>query len=153
MKNKYIAPSLLLSAISLIGLGGAFSVASADTDDSTPRWERFAERFGLNKDEVRTYVEEERANYFEEKKQLMNDRLSVYVAEGRITEEQKNMIIAKQDEMRAEHSSWIDLSPQERRDKQKEHREEFSQWAQDNGIDIPLGLGGGHGFGGVHGRK
>ena len=65
--------------------------------------------------------------------------------------------MAKHEEMQANRGQWQDLTPEEKKAKMEEHREEMKNWAQENGIDLsqirPLGPGGGmkpgfgHGFG------
>jgi hypothetical protein len=82
----------------------------------------------------------------------MEENLSQAVLDGKITEEQKNALIAKREEMQANREDLSDLSREERQEKRKEHRDEMQEWAEENGIDMgEIMPGGGQGRGGQRG--
>lgn len=154
-----IKKSLLITgAVATVGLTSAtgIGVASAATDGpaiekgTNSLVDRIAEKFNLNKDEVKAVFEEEHAERKAEMQQKMEERLDKAVAEGKLTEEQKQKILAKLAEVRAQHEaafeSMKDKTPEERKAfKQELHgdREDLKVWAEEN--DIPeeyLRLGG-----------
>ncbi|PIR98169.1 MAG: hypothetical protein COT89_00440 [Candidatus Colwellbacteria bacterium CG10_big_fil_rev_8_21_14_0_10_42_22] len=152
MKNKFTAITLSALAVGLI-IGGA-GIVSADTgDDSRPWFGRFAEKFNLDQAEVQSFMQEIHEERMAEMQDRFGDRLDTAVENGNLTEAQKNLILEKHEEMRAERQAnqenWQGLSPEERREQAQEHRAEMQQWAKDNGIDLPFFAGpeGGRGFG------
>ncbi len=132
MKNK-ILPALL-SLMLMIGLG-LFSVQKAYAQENNS-WvplifQKFIDRFSLNKDEVDQFVQEQHEVRQQEMKTGQEDRLSQLVTEGKITEEQKILLINKMEE---------------RKQSREQDRQNFIQWAQDNGIDPAVLRFGRHGF-------
>jgi hypothetical protein len=80
---------------------------------------------------------------------LFAARLSEAVTNGEITEEQKQLIIQKHEEIRArwqeERFNVEDLTPEERRQASLEKRQELAAWAEENGIEVTyFGHGQGH---------
>lgn len=88
-----------------------------------PIVQKLIERFGLNEDEVSQVIEEEREERRQKGKEMMEQRLDEAVADGQITEEQKQAILEKQEQMEQEKG---------------QHQEEMKQWAEENGIDWPM---------------
>jgi hypothetical protein len=139
--------SLLISIIALTlaaGVGiSTLSTSKVYADDSEgflrPMLQRLVERFNLNESEVEEFVAEERETRMEERKAQVDEKLNEAVANGTLTEDQKNALIQKIEEHRAEMG---ELSWEERHEHRDEHREEMHEWAETNGIDLyELGLG------------
>jgi HD superfamily phosphohydrolase len=146
-----IKKSLLVTgAVAAVGLTGAtgIGVASAATDSpsaglgTSSLIDRVAEKFNLNKEEVKTVFEEEHAERKAEMQQRQEERLDQAVADGKLTEEQKQKILAKLAEVRVQHEaafeSMKDKTPEERKAlKQELHGEleDLRAWAEEN--DIP----------------
>lgn len=115
---------------------------------------RLASRFGLNQDEVSQFLEEDRVAAREEHRaQAQADflnQLTTAVANGELTEEQKQLIISKHDELSSQEpaamgqkDAWQDMTVEEReaaretrRADMDAKRAELEQWASDNGIDL-----------------
>ena len=161
MQKKLLltAAAVAIVGTTLVGATQAFA-QSNDTSDN-PRSslvERIANKFGLQESEVQAVFDEARSQHQAEMQQRSEERLSQLVSDGKITEEQKQLIISKRDELRAEHQSehesMQDLTPEERRAAMDEHRQELEDWASQNGIDPqylmpqgPAGMGRGmHGM-------
>jgi len=132
--NKKLTFAVL--GIVLVGsLAYGATKISADDTFIHPLAQRIAERFGLNQDEVNTFmnqVREERRNQGDDAPKYFLDQA---VADGKITEEQKNLLEQKREEMQSERET---------------HRQEMETWASENGIDLSL-LG--PGPGGMMGRR
>ncbi len=144
----------VLSAVALGALlsGGVYGVSTAD-----------AKGFGsgdhdpANRPETRQYANrvttDERAARQTERKDSLATRLDAAVASGTITAEQKDLILRKHEELRAERENdldaWRNLTRDERQAKIDERRASLEQWAADNGIDpqYVIGSGMGEGFG------
>jgi len=146
---------LLILALGLVLVGGVgLTAVRADAHGAQGNHEtiiqKLVERFGLNQEEVEQVFAEVREEHHVEMQAQHEERLNSLVADGKITEEQKAAIIAKQEEMRqnkeANMGQWKDLDPEARRAKMEEHRSQMQAWADENGIDPSL-------IGGLGGRK
>lgn len=129
----------MLAAVAVIGLavGGAVAVNAQIFDgEYPPIVERIAERFGLDEGEVQIFFDEVRTERHEEKKARVEERLDQAVADGVITEAQKDALVAKKAELREEKESLRGLEPEERREAMQELRIEFKEWAEDSGINL-----------------
>jgi hypothetical protein len=138
--KKIIVPIVVLG---LSVLAGGFLVKQARADDLNygrgRMIEQLSERFNLNEDEVNQAVDEFRQERQNEMQARHEERLQEAVEDGVITEEQKQALLNKHEEMR-----------QEREKKWAEMRD----WMEESGIDfqalkeygvgqVGLGCGGG----------
>jgi hypothetical protein len=136
--NKKIAIPLLTFAV--VGVT-AFSAnqAFADTDLSTfpPMVQRLAEKFNLNADEVKTFLDEDRQTQQKEMLSEYETMLSEAVTNGELNEEQKALLLAKKVEQQAQMAARQpgQGNGPENREEMQAKRDEISQWAKDNGID------------------
>lgn len=150
-----------VAAVSVLGAGIlTASTAFAQQSDSSMQnpmnslVEKIATKFNLNQDEVQAVFDEAHKERHGEMKAKFEEQLSTYVSEGKITEEQKQLILQKREEMDAEREANKDqfqnLSDDERRSQMEQKRAELKAWADENGIDLqylmPKG-GRGHGMG------
>lgn len=160
--KKIIIPVVALSILMGVGAYGIGNIYASEDDGNGLKnslVEKIAQRFNLNKDEVQKVFDENR----EERKSQMEERFSRVldeaVSNGDLTEAQKNLILAKREEMQKERESRMNKRKNdgERPNKEdmkniqqerKAEREALEKWATDNGIDLKylMGLGrGGHG--------
>jgi len=130
-----IAAIIAIMAVTSAGIAGAQSFGNPDIV------QKLAERFGLNVEEVQRVFDQQRDERMQQAQEKMNDRLEEFEQEGRITEDQKNQILAKQEEVQSQILDLGDLSPEERKEKMSQIKTDLRDWAEENGIDIPLGLG------------
>lgn len=99
---------------------------------------KLSERFNLNKDDVIKVFEEVRS----ERQAIMlrdfEDRLNQAVNDGKITQDQKKMILERHNEMRATMNELKNknLSKEEFRQEMQKIHSEFRDWAEKNGINI-----------------
>jgi hypothetical protein len=145
MSKKVIIPTAVLVGLAAVGLFGIKSIGAVGNGHS-PLAEKIANRFGLNKDEVEAVFEEDRTQRQDEMKARYEDRLNQAVSDGKITEEQKQAVVAKKAELQENRQEMANLSDEERKQKMDEHRQEMETWAEENGIDLGLFMGRG-GFG------
>ncbi len=137
MKKILVYSFIAVATVGILATGVMGVGAEGIGNDYPPIIEKLAERFNLNVDEVKGFFDENRG-----------ERMQERLAEAGLTEDQIEALQAKKEELREEHGSLQDLSPEERRVKMQEMREEMKAWAEENGIDLSV-LGG---FGGKFGK-
>lgn len=131
--DKRILLSLALStSVVVVGLSLPQSALAAG---STSLIDRIIEKFGLNKDQVQTVVNDYRIERQTQSKQVFEDRLNQAVQNGELTEEKKKLIVDKHTQL------------QQQREAQQE---DLEKWAVDNGIDLKYFYGRGMGHGWKH---
>lgn len=124
MNKKMILVTLGLVALLGVGLLGAQVVVASDDDSYPPIVEALVERFGLNEDEVKSFFDEQKQERMDQMWTHKEEGLNQAVADGVITEEQKDALLAKYQEM------W-----EERKQEREQHREEMDAWFEEQGID------------------
>ncbi|MBP6880766.1 hypothetical protein KBC31_04025 [Candidatus Saccharibacteria bacterium] len=134
-KLMVAAAALTITGASLFGING---VSAANNSNSESLVDRLTTKFELNKDEVKKVVTE-----FKEEKSVEHDAkrledLQAKVDDGTITAEQKTKLEAKFKEMGAAGDAIkdSDKTDEEKHDAMKAQRDEFKQWAEDNGISL-----------------
>lgn len=116
-----IASAALLGTV---GYGATIAVAQSADTESHPMIQRLAEQFGLNEGEVKEVFDEVRADHFARMQESKEERLNRAVNDGVISEEQKQALLEKHQEM------W-----QERKEEREQHREEMDAWFEQEGIN------------------
>jgi len=140
-KKVLIITSAVVGALLLIGTAGVGAgVVMAKNLDSYPSIvQKLAQRFNLDPDEVKQVFDEERGERRQEAQDRFEESLDEAVKDGKITEAQKEAILEKHTEIQGE---------------QEKLREELSDWAEENDIELKqLGPCGGRGFRGGLGNK
>lgn len=146
LSRKVVIPTLALGALTMVG---AYGINTANAhgfgfrdglENRDSLIQRLVERFNLNRGEVEEVFEQHREERQNEQRAQREERLNQAVASGKITEDQKNALIAKINEWRAERENIRNLS-EERHEKMREHHEEMRQWMEGN--DVERGLFGG----------
>jgi cytochrome c1 len=157
MKSKLILPALVVMATGAALLGGNFVHAQATTTDAGQHVsiiQRLVDRFGLKEADVKAVFDEERTARQAEMKAKEEERLNQLVTDGKITEAQKQLIIAKRAEMETNQEAMpmkdTSLTPAERKANMEARKTELDNWAKANGIDVQYLMGGfgGRGHGG-----
>lgn len=152
---------LTAAAVTVLGAGiltasTAFAQSTtAAQDPMSSLVQKIADKFNLNESEVQAVFDEERGERHATMQADFEKQLSTYVSEGKITEEQKQLILEKRLEINAERESnkgaFKNLSNEERKTQMETRRAELEAWATENEIDLqylmPKG-GKGHGMGG-----
>lgn len=135
---------LVTGAASTIGLSSMVGVVSAQASTDTLKdnsagqslVDKIATKFNLNKDDVQKVFDQDREEHRQEMQQKLEDRLSKAVSDGKITEQQKTLILNKVQEMQSNKESLKDKTPEERRSLMKAKHDELTQWAKDNNIPL-----------------
>jgi hypothetical protein len=120
MKKRITIALAAVVLLGSIGYGATIAVAQAEDNNSHPMIQILAERFGLNENDVEEVFDEIRADHFAQKQTMLEEGLNEAVADGVITEEQKQALLDKKAEMRTH---------------KEEHRQEMQAWFEEEGID------------------
>jgi hypothetical protein len=144
-KNVILGSGIALT-LALAGIG--ITHAASATTSSNPMSSlvsAIAAKFNLDTVDVQAVFDEQRANMEKGRQQMEADRLKQAVADGKLTQEQADKIIAKKAELEALHLS-LEGKPEER-DTLKAQMDTLKQWASDNNIPMEYIMFGGHGRG------
>jgi hypothetical protein len=137
MKKILTYAAITVAVLGLCGIAAINIQAESINGNYPPIIQKLAERFNLDINEVKEFFDENRG-------ERMQERLT----EAGLTTEQIEALRTKKEELWEEYGPLRDLSPEERRLKMQEMREEMEAWAEENGIDLSV-LGG---FGGKFGK-
>lgn len=142
-------PLIIASAAALVStlvVGGSVMAQSASTPDSLV--DKVAQKFNLNKEEVKKVINEHQDELKVEHEQKYEERLSQAVKDGMLTEDQKTKILAKHKELMAKREAGGDKREDfkdkteaerkqfmtQRRAKMDSLRTEIEKWEKDNNI-------------------
>ena len=142
-KGIVTATAATTMASGLLGTAAFAQEVDAPEVQRVSIMERLAERFNLNLDEVKTFFKEIKQKRHENKRERrgekIEERLRTAVANGNLTEEQAQRIIAKMQELKSEkeglRDTLKDMTPEERREYMQAHKDRIQTWAQENDID------------------
>jgi len=140
ISQKIIIPAALIAAIGGGVIAAKPVLAGYSEERHNSMVQRLVETFGLNEAEVEAVFAEARQEQQQERQAAFIAQLDKAVANGELTSAQKELILVKHEEMRANKDSkstdWHELSPEERRDQMQAKRAELETWATENGVDL-----------------
>lgn len=100
---------------------------------------KLATKFGVSEEEVQQVFDEEHKEREAQMEVKNEERLSRLVTDGKITEDQKTLILAKQKELKergkSDFESIKSMTAEQRRSFMEEKRAELESWADENNID------------------
>ncbi len=147
--NKKILVVALGVALLGGGLFGATRVSAQSVTNADPMnalVTKLATKFGLNQSEVQAVFTEHHDEMRKTMEARLSERLSLAVSSGAITEAQKQLIVAKRNELQAKHEaereSMQGKTDAERKAIMESHRAEVETWATENNIDTKYLFGG-----------
>jgi hypothetical protein len=143
-KNKLL---LTAAAVTVIGAGilGGTAQVSAQTTPTEDRpmsalAQKIADKFGLEKAEVQAVFDESRAEMEVKFKADYEARLNQLVTDGKITEAQRQLIINKHNELKANRQAKMEnlknMTDEQRKAAMEAERQALQNWAEENNIDI-----------------
>lgn len=138
IKKKIFFPVLALAIIGT-SLATTNFVSAQNTTGSNSLVAAIAAKFNLNQSDVQAVFDEEHQKRETEMKQQMEAKLTQAVADGKITEAQKQAILKKFAEMknnRPNPDEFKNLTQEQRKAKMDEKKKEMETWANQNGIDL-----------------
>lgn len=150
MRNITTIPVVVLT---LVGLGvlGTTSVNAQVSQTTLPTFaERIAKRFNLNLTDVQSVFSEVRNERKTMMIQHLEERLSTLVTNGKLTEAQKQLILAKHRELQEQKQknmeSWQTMTLEQRKAAREKERTDLENWAKENNIDLSYVGGFARGF-------
>ena len=127
----------ILSGIVFLGILTVVAVGTrAAETEYPPMVQKLAERFNLDPEEVGSFFIGEIEQKREQMKLRFEEWLEKAVSEGKLTEEQKQAILTKRDELQGKREELKELSSEERWEAMKELKEEMKTWAEENDINL-----------------
>jgi len=134
------ATTIALASVLGVGIATAQS-GNSGTGDLVSK---IASRFNLKTADVQKVFDEERAANQANRQQQVKADLEQAVKDGKITQKQEDLIIAKHKEMAIYMESLKGKTRQEHRTAMEAKRDELNKWASDNNIPEQYFLNGGH---------
>ena len=144
MKTKSIKIALILiTSLALFSIGGVACVgeinaqANEGVGDECPLLvERFAERFDLDPDEIMDFFDELKEERKADAEERFEEKLDELVEDEKITEKQKEAILAKKGELKTFKEGLEDMTISEAREAMKEIHEGLKDWAEENDLEL-----------------
>ncbi len=139
--------ALTVTGLSVYGADAALAQGQGWSHDSFIQ--KLSERFGIEESEIEAVMDEVREEHQTQSQEWFAARLSEAVTNGEITEDQRQLIIQKHEEIRnrwqKELASAEDLTLEERKQASQDKKQELAQWAEENGVEVTyFGQGQGH---------
>ena len=133
--------TMTAAGITGMGVASAATSGTGSSDDGTSSLvDKLASKFNLDKSDVQAVFDEERTERQAERQQEIEERLTQAVTDGKITEDQKDKILAKMKEMESQresnHDKFKDMTEDERHEAMKSEMDSLKTWADEN--DIPM---------------
>ena len=161
MKAKLLLPiaAVAITAITMYGANQIMAFNGGDQHDALIQ--KLASTFGKSETEVQTVFSQFRTEQQATREAEFEARLTTAVTEGKLTEEQKQLVIAKHTELQAQHEADFankdSMTREEWQAKRQAEHDALDSWAESNGIDLssvmpergPMGGGKGRG---MHGQ-
>jgi len=144
MKTKTIKIALILiTSLALLSVGGVACIGeiNAQADEGTESGyplliEKFAERFDLDPDKIHDFFNELKEERVADAEDRFEEKLDELVEDEKITEDQKEAIIDKKEELRTFREELEDMTISEAREAMKDIHEELKDWAEENDISL-----------------
>jgi hypothetical protein len=113
--------------------------------------QKIADRFKLNVSDVQAVFDQNRQDRQQMMQQKFDDRLTKAVTDGKITDAQKQLILAKEKELQQKRKDDFEkfktMTADQRKQILEQEKTDLDAWAKANGIDTTYLLGPGRGFG------
>jgi len=154
INKKIVIPFVVLGLLAFSTLATqSYASIQENTDPESAIVEKIATKFGLNKNDVQKVFDEQKTEMHADMQKKNEERLSQLVADGKISETQKTLILNKQKEMQQEREVNRNFKSSktqgDRKAEMEAKKSELDAWAKDNGIDSqylrPAFGGKGHG--------
>ena len=140
MKTKLILPiaAVAVTAITMYGANQIMAFNGEGHHDVLIQ--KLATTFGKSETEVQSVFNQYRTEQQATREVEFEARLTTAVTEGKLTEAQKQLIVAKHAELQAQHeadfTNKASMTKEERQAKRQSERDDLDKWAKSNGIDI-----------------
>ncbi|MDB5168867.1 MAG: hypothetical protein JWO41_223 [Candidatus Saccharibacteria bacterium] len=148
-----IATGVTLASLTGAGVVSAATSTSTATDGQSSLISKIATKFGLKESDVKAVFDANRTAHQAERQAQIEKELTQLVTDGKITADQKTLILNKAKEVQAarqaNHTAMQGKTDAERKAAMDAEKTALEQWAKDNGISTDY-LKYVSGFGGRH---
>ncbi len=157
-KKQIAYGSTAALAVALLVGGGAYSAKAASTPGThmSNLVQKIAQKFGVPQADVQAVFDADKQDHMQQMQAQTEQRLTDLVTAGKITQAQKDLIVAKQKELEANRQANFEAfkgkTPAEHKAAMDAQRTDLEAWAKTNGIDMQY-LMMGHGMGGRGGHR
>lgn len=137
MKKKLILPviAVIVGGVAVFGTSSALAQSPTPAGKPMSLVQRIAQRFNLNQADVQAVFDQHHQEMMAYRKDRIEDQLNQAVKDGKITENQKQKILAKLSDIQTSKQNWKNMTPDERRTAMQDLRADLQNWAKQNGID------------------
>ena len=143
--NKKIMLPVAVLLISGSALFGTSAYAQGIQNREGTMHQELAQKLGIDENKVQTAFDEIRREHQQEMQAQFTERLNQAVTDGRLTQDQKNLILQKHEELQTERQTEREqvqnMSREERREFMETRHEEMQAWGEANGIDLQYVMG------------
>ena len=142
MKKILTLSVITVAVLSLCGIVAVNAQTEGGNGPFSIIIQKLVERFNLNAEEVQEVFDEVRDEMRQEMQARFEERIGDKTPEFTppeftpLTDEQKEALSAKREELQEKFEALKDLSQEERQAKMEELREEMEAWAEEQGIDL-----------------
>jgi len=148
-----IATGVTLASLTGVGVVSAATSTTTTGDGQSSLITKIATKFGLKEADVKAVFDEDRTAHEAERQAQVEKELTQLVTDGKITADQKTLILNKAKEVQAareaNHTAMESKTDAERKAAMDAEKTALEQWAKDNGISTDylkyVGGFGGHG--------
>lgn len=145
MSKKILFSVLGLALVTLAAVNAPI-VSAQDTSAFSSLVTKIAGRFNLKESDVKVVFDEARQEHHAQMQVRYVEWLTQAVRDGKITEAQKQLLVAKHKEVGvkrvADMEDFKNLTLEEQRAAKEKVRTELETWAKQNGIDLSYLFGG-----------
>lgn len=158
LKQKIIMSALAVTLAGGAIFGTTYAFAQSNTTESSTLVQMIADKFGLNKNDVQGVFDQFKTQRQTQMETKFEDRLTQDVTAGKITEAQKQLIIAKRKELQGNRQAFLEslknMTAADRKAALDKQHQDLQNWATQNNIDIKYLMPGfgGRGMGMMHGK-
>lgn len=144
-KSKFILIAIFIALAGLATISVARVYAGDFQGRSRTIIQKLVQKFNLKESDVQAVFDEVRREHQNQMQANLEERLTQAVKDGKITEAQKQLILAKhkelQDKREKDFANWQNLTPEQKREKMQTQKDELEAWAKQNGIDLQYFFG------------
>jgi hypothetical protein len=127
INNKMLIPSAIIIVLLAFASNSSSSTSAQNTTSYTPIVQKIAQKFNLNENDVEEVFIQDRMDLWNKRKQQLSDKLGMAVNDGKISQQQKQMILNKKDELQADRFAELET-----------RKEEMKLWMNEIGVNPDL---------------
>ncbi len=104
--------------------------------------QQLAQKLGIDQSKVQQAVDQIKQDHKGQMQTNFQSKLDQLVKDGKITQQQEQLILNKFQELSQNKQNWKNLTPDQRKAQMQQQRQDMQTWAQQNNIDLKSIFGG-----------